>query len=150
MKYGIIENGALRAFDVLPEKKIIQREDGTYYELEISVEMKIVEAARQGLKPVEAIDMEQMNAPVGRMVIPHPVDYGDYIGFEYENVLDVQYFENQIKAKKALLASTDYQVIKCYEATMAGEEPPYNLQLLRSGRQALRDEINELENIINK
>lgn len=148
MTYGIIDDGVLRTIELAPFKQRVQQEDGTIKEFEISIESQMMEAAKQGLKPVEEIDPEQMAAPIGKMVIAHPVDYGDYIGYEYEVVPDKQMFRNQIKEKKALLDSTDYQIIKCYEASLVGAEMPYDVQELHSTRQVLRDEINELEALL--
>lgn len=51
----------------------------------------------------------------------------------------------EVEQLKAQLASTDYKVIKCYEAQMVGEELPYDIVALHAERQALRDRINELE-----
>lgn len=47
---------------------------------------------------------------------------------------------------KAELTSTDYKIIKCSECSLAGIELPYDITALHAERQALRDEINELEN----
>lgn len=46
---------------------------------------------------------------------------------------------------KAQLEATDYRIIKCAEYALAGLEAPYDLAALHAERQALRDEINELE-----
>ena len=148
MKYGFIDNGILRSIELTPYKQRVQGEDGTIREIDISIESQIMEAANQGLKPIEEIDPEQMEAPIGKMVIPHPVDYGDYIGFEYETVIDTQYYRNEIKKAKKELESTDYQIIKCYEASLIGDEMPYNVHELHVSRQALRDRINELEALL--
>lgn len=56
----------------------------------------------------------------------------------------------QIKRKriselKSELNSTDYKIIKCSECSLVGEELPYDIAELHAQRQALRDEINELE-----
>ena len=51
----------------------------------------------------------------------------------------------KIAELKAKLESTDYQIIKCSEAQLAGEEMPYDIQALHAERQAIRDEINALE-----
>lgn len=58
--------------------------------------------------------------------------------------------QEEIKAQriaelKAELNSTDYKIIKCSECSLAGEELPYDIAELHVQRQALRDEINELE-----
>lgn len=53
--------------------------------------------------------------------------------------------QEMISNLKEQLSSTDYQIIKCSEAQLAGEELPYDIKELHSTRQALRDQINELE-----
>jgi hypothetical protein len=52
---------------------------------------------------------------------------------------------NKICELKKLLDSSDYQVIKCYEASLLNEEMPYDLQELLTQRKAWREEINSLE-----
>lgn len=47
----------------------------------------------------------------------------------------------------SMLAESDYKIIKCYEYQMAGLELPYDIKALHAERQAMRDEINELETI---
>ena len=39
----------------------------------------------------------------------------------------------------------DWKVIKCYEASLAGHELPYDITELMEARQAVRDKINELQ-----
>ena len=51
----------------------------------------------------------------------------------------------QINNLKEQLASTDYKIIKCTECSMVGEEMPYDVNELHAERQAIRDEINQLE-----
>ena len=51
----------------------------------------------------------------------------------------------RIAELKLALNSTDYKIIKCSECSLAGEELPYDIAELHAQRQALRDEINELE-----
>ena len=53
--------------------------------------------------------------------------------------------EDRIRELKEQLNSTDYKIIKCSECSLAGEELPYDIVELHAERQALRDEINELE-----
>ena len=50
---------------------------------------------------------------------------------------------------KALLADTDYQIIKAYEYALVGLEVEYDIEALHAERQAIRDEINALE-AVNK
>lgn len=53
--------------------------------------------------------------------------------------------QQRIAELKAELDSTDYKIIKCSECSLAGVELPYDIVALRAARQALRDEINQLE-----
>lgn len=53
--------------------------------------------------------------------------------------------EIRIAELKAQLDSTDYKIIKCSECSLVGLELPYDIIELHTERQALRDEINELE-----
>jgi hypothetical protein len=52
---------------------------------------------------------------------------------------------SQIQFLAEQLASTDYQVIKCYEYSLAGLELPYDIQELHNSREAIREQIRELE-----
>ena len=51
----------------------------------------------------------------------------------------------RIDELKAQLATTDYKIIKCSEYQLAGVPLPYDIATLHAERQALRDEINQLE-----
>ena len=51
----------------------------------------------------------------------------------------------KIAELKAQLAATDYKVIKCSECQLLGQEMPYDVAELHAERQAIRDEINRLE-----
>ncbi len=39
----------------------------------------------------------------------------------------------------------DWKVAKCYEYSLIGEEPPYDVKELHEKRQAIRDQINALQ-----
>lgn len=56
-----------------------------------------------------------------------------------------EYNVRRVYELKNLLINSDYKIIKCYEAQLANEEMPYNLQELLAQRKAWRDEINTLE-----
>jgi hypothetical protein len=47
------------------------------------------------------------------------------------------------------LTATDYKVIKCYEAQLVGEPLPYDKNVIHADRQAIRDRINELQEVID-
>lgn len=51
----------------------------------------------------------------------------------------------EIARLKAELAATDYQIIKCSECQLLGQDMPYDAAALHEQRQAIRDKINELE-----
>lgn len=53
--------------------------------------------------------------------------------------------KEQLKNLKKQLTSTDYQVIKCYEYSLAGLALPYDITALHEEREALRVQIRELE-----
>jgi hypothetical protein len=53
--------------------------------------------------------------------------------------------EARIWELKDQLVQGDYKIIKCAEAQLMGEEMPYNVAELVAERNAMRDEINELE-----
>jgi len=64
---------------------------------------------------------------------------------EREEAARIEGVKQQIESLKATLESTDYQVIKCYEYSLNGLEMPYDIAQLHEERQALRDQINDLE-----
>lgn len=45
---------------------------------------------------------------------------------------------------KSLLSSTDYKVIKCYEAQLRGSQMPYDVQALLAERDSWRAELEEI------
>ena len=51
----------------------------------------------------------------------------------------------KIAELKAQLTATDYKVIKCSECQLVGQELPYDVAELHAERQAIRDQINQLE-----
>ena len=53
--------------------------------------------------------------------------------------------DEQIAQLKQQLAATDYKVIKCSECQLLGVEMPYDVAELHGQRQAIRDQINKLE-----
>ncbi len=51
----------------------------------------------------------------------------------------------QILQLKMQLAEDDYKIIKCAEYQAAGVDLPYNIAELHAGREAIRAEINQLQ-----
>ena len=62
-----------------------------------------------------------------------------------EEELAQQQREQRIWELKDQLAQGDYKIIKCAEAQLTGEGMPYNVAELVAERNAMREEINELE-----
>lgn len=54
-------------------------------------------------------------------------------------------YDSQISALKQQLSAEDYKIIKCSEAQLVGEPLPYDIQELHNSRNAIREQINSLE-----
>ena len=124
-KYGYIENGFLRAREV---------------------EQGQVENLSSEWKPVDDIDESKTISDDDNYTIRLvPYDNGNRISFNYEKVVNTTKIQGEIDAIKAELSETDYQVIKCYEASLVGEELPYDIKALHEDRNEKRAQINALE-----
>lgn len=67
---------------------------------------------------------------------------------KYQEILNVEAEEEKqakIKELQSELNESDYKIIKCNEYELAGLELPYDIEELHKQRQALRDEINKLQ-----
>lgn len=53
--------------------------------------------------------------------------------------------EERTRPFKDTLASEDYKVIKCMEAYLRGLPLPYDIDVLGAARDAVRDQINKIE-----
>lgn len=81
------------------------------------------------------------------------VEYSDYAGGWYvagyapvkPDPTPEEIKQQRISELKAQLTETDYKIIKCSEYQLAGLDLPYDIAELHATRQAMRDEINELE-----
>ena len=124
-KYGYIENGFLRAREV---------------------EQGQVQNLSSEWKPVDDIDESKTISDDDNYTIRlAPYDNGNRISFNYEKVVNTTKIQGEIDAIKAELSETDYQVIKCYEASLVGEELPYDIKALHEDRNEKRAQINALE-----
>lgn len=70
------------------------------------------------------------------------------ITWKSKSDFEVEKAQQEIEQLKNQLAETDYQIIKCSEYQLARLELPYDIETLHVERQALRDKINELEQIL--
>ena len=143
--YGWFENGCLKTVQ-LEDRKQRYEENGETKEITISVEHYIEVAKKQGLKPVDQIDNARMDEhEEDYIVIADAVELEDKITWSYRNVPDIRKLQKRIEKLQKEIASTDYRIIKCYEASLVGDPMPYDIQELRSSRQAIRDSINATE-----
>ncbi|OQA48432.1 MAG: hypothetical protein BWY46_01378 [Firmicutes bacterium ADurb.Bin300] len=51
----------------------------------------------------------------------------------------------EIERLKKRLAETDYKIIKCYECSLTNQPAPYDIVSVHAERQAIRNQINSLE-----
>lgn len=148
VEYGLIEDGYLRVKTLEPIQ--FQEKDPETGKLKakvITVEDQINDLP-PGWKPLDQIDDEKIRqADEGYLVNAIPYDAGDRISYHYEVVPDRQAMRRKIEDLKASLTDTDYQVIKCYEASLIGAPMPYDVTELHTSRQEIRDKINSLEAI---
>ena len=64
-----------------------------------------------------------------------------------EQEIAVMEAEQNAELALGMLSEGDYKVIKCMEAFLCGEPLPYDMQSLHAERQALRLQINNVEQI---
>lgn len=98
------------------------------------------------------LEYVQTDRPIckeGFKTIPDYLEIDGKIAQSWLTVYDNQTFINEITQLKSQLSATDYQVTKCMEAQLIGNPLPYNIEVLHSERQQIRDRINELEILIN-
>jgi len=143
--YGYMEDGYLRAKAIEPTVENYKDGDGNVKQKTISVEEQI-ERLSEEWKPVDDLDEAQlMSDDEDYIIIPKPYDAGDHIAYEYVRKFDVQKIRKEVSELKDTLYSSDYKVIKCYEASLIGEALPYDMTALHNERQEIRDRINELQ-----
>lgn len=147
IEYGFIDDGGylrVKALETIFLKNS-NPENGKPETKVITVEDQIKDLP-PGWKPLERIDDDQIrNADDGYMVKAIPYDAGETISYHYEVVPDLQAMRRRIEDLKATLADSDYQIIKCYEASLIGATLPYDVTELHNSRQEIRDEINRVE-----
>lgn len=62
-----------------------------------------------------------------------------------ETSTSISSLQDKIKKLETELASSDYKIIKSYEQSLVGVECEYDILALHAERQAIRDQINELQ-----
>lgn len=145
VEYGYIENGFLRSKTLEPFTQKYLDEAGEVQTRTITIADQIAMLPPE-YKPVDEIDESQMISDEEYFTIRIvPYDAGDRISFHYEKVVDNYKLNAEINALKDTLAATDYQVIKCYEASLTGEELPYDIHSLHTSRNEIRAQINKMQ-----
>lgn len=142
--YGYMENGILFTKKIEPLINKRRVADGIIETITISEDEQIANLSSEW-KRVDDIDPSKTKTEDGYVIRVSPFDNGDCISFRYEKVKDTQKIKKEIDALKQKLTDTDYQVTKCYEASLIGDELPYDIAKLHTERQKIRDKINELQ-----
>lgn len=57
-------------------------------------------------------------------------------------------YDKEMERIQSELSSSDYKVIKAYEASLIGKKINYDFSMVSAERQKLRDKINELKELI--
>lgn len=57
--------------------------------------------------------------------------------------------EQEMVVLECHLKASDYKIIKSYECELIGESAPYDIQEVHAERQAQRDRINEIKQILD-
>ena len=148
LEYGYMEGQYLHSRFIEPINRIYTDNDGVQRVEVITGEQQVSELSEVG-KPVDLSSEEQMQSDEENyIVVPVPYDAGDHIAYRYEKRFDRRKIRDEIEALKTALSDSDYKITKCYEASLLGQELPYDVAALHTERQALRDKINELEPLL--
>ena len=96
---------------------------------------------------LEVVEMDETRSDPDK---PYHYKHYYYINdvVECRYILSADLLEKEINRLKKELTDTDYIVIKSYEATMTGLPIEYNMTDIHASRQAIRDEINNLEGLL--
>ncbi len=151
VEYGYINEDGYLVSKILEDYVEKYYEDEKIKERIISIEDQI--SSLVGWKPVDSVDEDKLQCPENYSVRIIPYDAGDKISYRYEQKFNAKIVQKRISDLKESLTSTDssigdYRITKCYEASLIGMDMPYNVADLHQARQAVRDEINQLESLI--
>jgi hypothetical protein len=108
---------------------------GGFYTEEQPGSTPITEEERDLLMKKQEEGFEIIDDGSGKPISTIPLDLINKQSIKRRKILEI----------KTKLDSTDYQIIKCYEASMRQLPLPYNLEELAAQRDAWRAEINQLE-----
>lgn len=146
-EYGYIENGYLRSRALKPYTESFKMDNGEIGYRTVSIEEQ-VSLMSDRWKPIEEIDESKLQCDDNYFIRLIPYDAGDIIKYQYHKIFDIKKINCDIDNLKKKLTNDDYKITKCYEASLLGTELPYDIAELHAQRQAERDEINQLENML--
>jgi hypothetical protein len=150
LEYGYMDGAYLRSIWLQDEQRRVRQDDGTYIERTVTAEEQAAELP-DFWKPVDRINDSLVNSSTDEeVVIPVPYDAGDHIAYSYERKYNSTCTRQRIAALKEELSDSDYKVTKCYEASLTGAELPYDIAELHAQRQQIRDDINALEDELER
>lgn len=150
VEYGYMDGGYLRSKILEPITEKYYDDKGNIQERVISVEEQI-KLLPPEIKPVDLVDDDKMVSKQEFHTIRiTPYDNGDRISYKYTEVPDFYYIKNRIALLKEQLSGLDYKTTKCYEASLCGLESPYDINNVLEQKNALRAEINVLEDKFNE
>jgi hypothetical protein len=142
------DNGLLEIVEIVEKKVFVKTENGEYVERIVTIDEQIGQYEQKGWKPVEEPNFTDIHFEEFETIVDIPFDAGDKIKFNYEKKLDKTKIDYKILELKQQLADSDYKIVKCYEASMLSNDLPYDIETLHTERQAIRDEINRLEDLL--
>lgn len=155
VEYGYINENGFLVSKILEEytERYRDEEDGEIKERTISIEEQI--NILPGWKPVDLVDDTKLQCPENYSVRIIPYDDGDKICYRYEQKFNVKSVQQKISVLKNSLTSNDsnigdYRITKCYEASLVGVDMPYDVSDLHNKRQVVREQINNLEELITR
>lgn len=120
-----------------------------YKNVDMLTEKEKLDLINEGWKEVEDVNF------IDEIPEYHEINYiisvkdDNFYGIYSLNKKTIE-INNKIKELKEELSSSDYKINKNLEAQMAGVEYPYDPKKLHEERQALRDKINELEELLKQ
>lgn len=148
MEYGYINDGGYLVSKNVDEYIEHYKEKGEIKQRSVSIETQAATLSAAGWKPVDPLDEERLKCEEGYIVRVTPFDAGERISYRYDTVFDTQKVRREIQELKNQLTADDYKVIKCYEASLLGEQLPYDIAQIHRTRQDIRARINILEETI--
>lgn len=97
---------------------------------------------------LEFVGSEQPQADTGFVAVDSFEEIDGKLYQSWSIKQDSLFIEHQIDELKSQLESTDYKITKSMEAILIAEPLPYDISTLHAERQATRDKINELEQLL--